>query len=48
MAASNLTIRLATAVVMIPLMLGLFWVAWDRRKQGWHDKIARTVVIKQK
>jgi uncharacterized RDD family membrane protein YckC len=28
------------------LMLGFLWVAWDKKKQGWHDKIARTVVIK--
>jgi len=27
--------------------LGLFWVGWDRRKQGWHDKIAGTLVIKE-
>lgn len=27
------------------LMLGFFWVAWDPRKQGFHDKLARTVVI---
>ena len=24
---------------------GLAWVAFDARKQGWHDKMARTVVI---
>jgi uncharacterized RDD family membrane protein YckC len=29
-----------------PLFLGFLWVAWDRRKQGWHDKIANTVVIR--
>jgi uncharacterized RDD family membrane protein YckC len=29
----------------LPLSLGFFWVAVDRRKQGWHDKIAGTVVI---
>ncbi len=28
------------------LMLGFLWVIWDKKKQGWHDKIARTVVIK--
>ena len=28
------------------LCLGFLWVAWDKRKQGWHDKLARTVVIK--
>ena len=27
------------------LFLGVIWVAFDSRKQGWHDKIAGTVVI---
>ncbi|MGR3985112.1 MAG: RDD family protein, partial [Gammaproteobacteria bacterium] len=27
--------------------LGLLWVAFDKRKQGWHDKLAGTVVIKR-
>ena len=25
--------------------IGLMWVGWDARKQGWHDKIAATVVL---
>ena len=25
--------------------LGYIWIAFDKRKQGWHDKIAGTVVI---
>ena len=25
--------------------LGLIWAAFDDRKQGWHDKLANTVVI---
>lgn len=29
-----------------PLLLGFIWVGFDKRKQGWHDKIAKTVVIK--
>ena len=29
----------------IPLLLGLVWVAVDPRKQGWHDKLAGTVVV---
>ena len=29
------------------LYLGFFWIAIDRRKQGWHDKIAGTVVIEE-
>ncbi|MEX0941661.1 MAG: RDD family protein [Pseudomonadales bacterium] len=28
--------------------LGFIWIAFDRRKQGWHDKIAGTVVIRGK
>ena len=27
------------------LFLGFIWVGIDRRKQGWHDKMAGTVVI---
>lgn len=33
-------------VSMIPLMLGVIWVAFDKRKQGWHDKLASTAVVK--
>ena len=29
------------------LYIGLIWAAFDRRKQGWHDKIAGTVVIRR-
>ena len=28
-----------------PLYLGFLWIAIDRRRQGWHDKIAGTLVI---
>jgi uncharacterized RDD family membrane protein YckC len=31
-------------VSTIPLGLGFLWIAIDSRKQGWHDKIAGTVV----
>jgi uncharacterized RDD family membrane protein YckC len=30
---------------ILPLGLGFVWVAFDKRKQGFHDKLARTVVI---
>lgn len=33
-------------VSMIPFGLGFVWAAFDGRKQGWHDKLAHTVVIK--
>ena len=33
-------------VSTIPLCLGFLWIAWDSKKQGWHDKMAGTVVIR--
>lgn len=36
----------AYLVSMIPLGLGFIWIGIDSRKQGWHDKLAGTVVIK--
>jgi uncharacterized RDD family membrane protein YckC len=35
-------------VAMIPLFIGILWVAFDPRKQGWHDKMAGTVVVRRK
>ena len=35
-------------VSMIPLFLGILWVGFDARKQGWHDKMAGTVVVRRK
>ena len=35
-------------VSAIPLMAGIIWVAFDKRKQGWHDKMANTVVIRKR
>ncbi|PKM22208.1 MAG: RDD family protein [Gammaproteobacteria bacterium HGW-Gammaproteobacteria-14] len=31
---------------MLFLMFGFLWVAFDKRKQGWHDKLAGTLVIR--
>ena len=33
-------------VSIFGLFLGFFWVGFDRRKQGWHDKLAGTVVVR--
>jgi uncharacterized RDD family membrane protein YckC len=45
-ATGKLVIRyLAYLASMLPLFLGFVWVAIDRRKQGFHDKIAGTLVI---
>ena len=35
-------------VALLPLGLGILWVAFDARKQGWQDKIAGTVVVRPK
>lgn len=32
-------------VSLLPLGLGFLWIAFDKRKQGFHDKIAGTLVI---
>jgi uncharacterized RDD family membrane protein YckC len=31
---------------LIPLGLGFLWVGWDKKKQGFHDKIASTMVVR--
>lgn len=30
----------------IPLGLGYLWMLWDPRRQCWHDRIARTLVVR--
>lgn len=31
----------------LALGLGYFWVGWDEKKQGWHDKVAKTLVLRR-
>ncbi len=38
----------AYLVSTLPLGLGFLWIGFDRRKQGWHDKLAGTVVITER
>jgi uncharacterized RDD family membrane protein YckC len=33
-------------VSALPLGLGYLWALWDPRRQGWHDKMAGTLVIR--
>jgi len=33
-------------VSTLPLLLGFIWVGIDKRKQGFHDKLAGTVVLR--
>ncbi|ROS05680.1 putative RDD family membrane protein YckC [Sinobacterium caligoides] len=37
---------LAYVVSFVPLLIGFIWMGFDNRKQGWHDKLANTVVVK--
>jgi uncharacterized RDD family membrane protein YckC len=47
--ARQLLIRyLGYYVAMLPLFIGILWVAFDPKKQGWHDKMAGTVVVRRK
>ncbi len=32
----------------VAFFLGFLWMLWDPRQQGWHDKIARTLVVMSK
>jgi uncharacterized RDD family membrane protein YckC len=34
-------------ISQLVLFIGFIWVAFDSRKQGWHDKIAGTVVVRR-
>jgi len=31
---------------ILALGLGFLWIAWDPRKQSWHDKLAGTLVVR--
>jgi len=33
-------------VSVIPFGLGFIWIAFDSKKQGFHDKLAGTVVVR--
>jgi uncharacterized RDD family membrane protein YckC len=36
---------LGYVLCVLTLGVGFVWIAWDARKQGWHDKLAGSVVI---
>jgi uncharacterized RDD family membrane protein YckC len=38
----------AYLVSIVPLFIGFVWVAFDKRKQGWHDKLVGSVVVRAK
>ena len=38
---------LCLIVAILPLLLGLLWILWNKRRQGWHDLLAGSVVIRE-
>jgi uncharacterized RDD family membrane protein YckC len=45
---SQAILRYAMYIVSaIPFFLGFLWLIWDEKKQGWHDKVAGTIVVKE-
>jgi uncharacterized RDD family membrane protein YckC len=37
---------LASLLSLAVAGIGFFWIAWDREKQAWHDKVAGTLVVR--
>jgi uncharacterized RDD family membrane protein YckC len=37
---------LAAVFSFVALGIGFFWVGWTRERQGWHDLIAGTVIVR--
>ncbi|MDH5778616.1 MAG: RDD family protein [Gammaproteobacteria bacterium] len=33
------------AASILPFYLGFLWIGWDKHKQGFHDKLAHTLVL---
>ena len=38
----------AQIISLVPFGVGYFWIALDKRNQSWHDKLAGTVVIRNR
>jgi uncharacterized RDD family membrane protein YckC len=38
---------LGLIVAILPVLLGLLWMLWNKRRQGWHDLLAGSVVIRE-
>jgi uncharacterized RDD family membrane protein YckC/RNA polymerase subunit RPABC4/transcription elongation factor Spt4 len=34
-------------VSTVVILLGFFWIGWDRHKRGWHDHISGTYVVRK-
>ncbi len=36
----------ASMLSAVVLLIGYLWMIWDKKKQTWHDHIAKTVVVR--
>lgn len=39
-------LRYVGYLLSLPLFLGFLWAMFDPHRQGWHDKIAGTIVVR--
>ncbi|HDV5579149.1 TPA: RDD family protein [Vibrio cholerae] len=37
---------LSCYISLLGFFIGFFWIFFNKKNQGWHDKIAKTIVIK--
>lgn len=44
---TQLIIRYFSYFLSSFFLLGFLWAIFDKKKQGWHDKLARTVVVRE-
>ena len=44
--SQSVTRYLGYVVSLVPLGVVFFWIGFDRRKQGWHDKMANSIVVR--
>jgi len=45
--AGSVKRTLGLIVAILPVLLGLLWMLWNKRRQGWHDLLAGSVVIRE-
>jgi uncharacterized RDD family membrane protein YckC len=38
---------LGLILAVLPVLIGLLWMFWNKRRQGWHDLLAGSVVIRE-
>jgi len=39
-------VRYIAYYISCMVIIGVLWAFWDENKQGWHDKVANTLVVK--